>query len=150
MPLPPSVTRVRRNGVEFISDVDRAKYTLTELTRAALRDCGRFLIFKMRDKVRKIANNSLKRSRRVKNAFQFWNRRQETDLIVGIRHDTWYGVEQELGTNGQPKRDILRQTVIENIDELERIQARYLQHIEDDIAARQFIDENAEGDNEDE
>jgi hypothetical protein len=99
----------------------------------------------MRDKVRQIANRSLVRSPRVKNAFQFWNRRREVDLLVGIRHDTWYGVDQELGTHNQPKRDILRQTVMENIDQMQEIQARYLKHIEDDIAARQAIDENAEG-----
>lgn len=150
MPLPPSVTRVNRRGVTLTSEVDRAKYTLAELTRAALRDCGKLIVFQMRNKARQIANRSLTRSKRVKNSFQFWNRRREMDLQVGIRHDTWYGVEQELGTNGQPKRDILRQTVFENIDQMQEIQARYLKHIEDDVAARRYIDEDAEGDNDDE
>lgn len=144
MPLPRSVTRINRNGVRFTSSVNRAEYTLTELTRAALRDIGKLLTFKARDKVRDIANRSMKRSQRVKNAWQYWNRRRSVDLIVGIKHDTWYGVDQELGTNGQPKRDILRKTVFENINVIQEIAAQYLKHIEDEMNAQRMIDENAE------
>lgn len=41
MPLPKSV-KFSRNGVEFLSNCDRIQYTLKELTRAALRDSGKF------------------------------------------------------------------------------------------------------------
>lgn len=144
MPLPKSVVKINRKGVKFESSVNRAEYTLTELTRAALRDIGKLLTFKARDKVRDIANRSMKRSKRVRNAWQFWNRRRSVDLIVGIKHDTWYGVDQELGTDGQPKRDILRKTVFENLQLIREIQARYLKHIEDELQAERHIDENAE------
>jgi hypothetical protein len=144
MPLPRSVVRINRNGVKFTSSVERAEYTLEELTRAALRDIGKLVTFKARDKVRAIANHSMKRSQRVKNAFQSWNRRRETDLQVGIKHETWYGVDQELGLDGQPKRDILRKTVFENIDTIQQISAKYLKHIEDEMTAQRMIDENAE------
>ena len=40
MPLPKSV-KFSKNGVEFLSNCDRIKYTLKELTRAALRDTGK-------------------------------------------------------------------------------------------------------------
>ena len=43
MPVPPSVTRIDKNGVKFISGVDRCSYTLKELVRAALRDVGKFV-----------------------------------------------------------------------------------------------------------
>jgi hypothetical protein len=144
MPLPRSVVRINRNGVKFTSSVERAEYTLEELTRAALRDIGKLVTFKARDKVRAIANHSMKRSQRVKNAFQSWNRRRETDLQVGIKHETWYGVDQELGLDGQPKRDILRKTVFENINVIQEISAKYLKHIEDEMTAQRMIDENAE------
>jgi hypothetical protein len=149
MGLPRTVTRTTKNGVKFTSNVDRANYTLGELTRAALRDIGKFLTRRMHQKIRGIASKSLTRSPRVRNAFQYWNRRRETDLIVGIKHDTWYGVDQELGTDGQPKRDILRSTVIENINIIEQIQAQYLEHIENEMNARRLIDENAEVSNDD-
>ena len=144
MPMPRSVIRVNRNGVRFTSSVERAEYTLEELTRAALRDIGKLITFQARDKVRLIAKGSMKRSKRVKNAFQSWNRRRETDLQVGIKHETWYGVDQELGLDGQPKRDILRKTVFENIDTIQQISAKYLKHIEDEMTAQRMIDENAE------
>ena len=43
MPIPPSVTKVTKDGVEFISSVDRVNYTIKELSRAALRDVGKFV-----------------------------------------------------------------------------------------------------------
>jgi hypothetical protein len=142
--MPRSVTRINRNGVVYTSNVDRAQYTLRELTRAALRDIGKFITYRARGLVRSIAGRALRRSNRPRNAFQYWNRKREVDLVVGIKHDTWYGVDQELGINGQPKRDILRQTVLNNIDTIRDIQAKYLKHIEDEMEAERLIDENAE------
>jgi hypothetical protein len=144
MPLPRSVIRINRGGIQYTSSVLRANYTLQELTRAALRDIGRFIDYKARGDVMNIANRSLRRSKRPKSAYQHWNRKRETDLQVGIKHDTWYGVDQELGLNGQPKRDILRKTVLGHIKEIQEIQAKYLKHIEDEMAAQALIDENAE------
>jgi HK97 gp10 family phage protein len=142
MPMPRSVTRVRRDGVEFVSNVDRAKYTLQELSRAALKDVAKLIRRRMLDKARKMPG--MKRGKRIPNAFQYWVRKQETDLQVGIKHDTWYGVEQELGTSNQPKRSILRDTVYENIDQIRIIQGKYLSAIEDENRARGLIDEGEE------
>ena len=36
MPLPKSVTKIKKDGIEFVSNVDRAQYTIQELSRAAL------------------------------------------------------------------------------------------------------------------
>ena len=44
MPLPPSVTRIKKDGVEFVSSVDRCAYTIRELVRAALRDVGKYVL----------------------------------------------------------------------------------------------------------
>ena len=43
MPLPPSVTRVTKDGLKIVSNVDRCAYTIRELTRAALRDVGKYV-----------------------------------------------------------------------------------------------------------
>lgn len=149
MPLPQSVMKVKKNGIEYTSSVIRAKYTLRELTRAALRDIGKYVSFGCRNIVRTIANRSLRRSYRVK-IYQFWNRKRETDLIVGIKGPEkgtkqWYGIDQELGLNNQPKRDILRNFVFSHIDQIIEIQSKYLKHIEDEMMAQRVIDENAEG-----
>jgi HK97 gp10 family phage protein len=147
MPMPRSVTRVRRDGVEFVSNVDRAKYTIQELSRAALKDTAKLLRRRMLDKARKLPG--MRRGKRIPNTFQYWVRRRETDLQVGIKHDTWYGVEQELGTSKQPKRSIIRDTVYENIDQIRIIQGKYLSAIEDENRALGLIDEDEEvGDDE--
>lgn len=138
----PSPIRIRRDGIEYVSNVERTKYTLLELTRAALKDVARFLRRRMLDKARKMPG--MKKGKRIPNAFQYWVRRKETDLIIGIKHDTWYGADQELGTNGQPKRSVLRQTAYENINEIRKIQGKYLSAIEDENRALGLIDENEE------
>jgi HK97 gp10 family phage protein len=139
MPIP-SPIRIRRNGVEYVSRVDRTKYLLSELTRAALRDVAKFVRKKMMLEAKKQVG--LKRSRRISKAYQYWVRKRETDLQVGIKHNTWYGVDQELGTKNQPKRMILTKSVKENIDEIRRIEGMYLSAIENENRALGLIDED--------
>lgn len=136
--MPKSVTKITKDGVEFTSSVDKAQYTITELSRAALRDSAKFIRRKMNDEVRKLPG--MRRVRRPYRSNQYWVRRRETDLQVGFKHSTWYGVQQELGTEGQPARNILRNSVYENIDEIRRIQSQYLSAITTDSAGG-LIDE---------
>lgn len=142
MPMPRSVTRVRRNGVEFTSNVDRAKYTIQELSRAALKDVAKLIRKRMIEKAKKMPG--LKRNKRIYNSFQYWVRRQEGDLVVGVKHDTWYSTQQELGTSKQPKRSIIRDTVYDNIDQIRIIQGQYLSAIENENRALGLIDEGEE------
>lgn len=139
MAMPKSVTKITKDGVEFTSSVDRAQYTITELSRAALRDSAKFIRRKMNDEVRKLPG--MRRSRRPYRSNQYWVRRRETDLQVGFKHSTWYGVQQELGTEGQPARNILRNSVYENINEIRKIQSQYLSAITTD-SGEGLIDES--------
>ena len=43
MSVPKSVVKVKKNGVEYTSNVDAAQYYIHELNRAALRDVGKFV-----------------------------------------------------------------------------------------------------------
>jgi HK97 gp10 family phage protein len=142
MPMPKSVTKVKRNGVEFTSSVDKAKYTIQELTRAALKDTAKLIRRRILDKARKM--RGMKRGKRIPNAFQTWVRKRENDLIIGVKHDTWYAADQELGTNNQPARHLIRDTVYENIDQIRIIQGQYLSAVEDENRARGLIDEEEE------
>lgn len=142
MPMPRSVVKIKRDGVEFVSSVDRAQYTITELSRAALKDTARFLRRRMIDKLKQL--RGMRRARRPYRSTQYWVRRRETDLLIGIKHDTWYGVDQELGTRNQPKRSIVRDTTFENIDTIRLIQGQYLSAIEDENRALGLIDEAEE------
>lgn len=143
----PSPMKFKKDGVEFTSSVDRCNYTIRELTRAALRDVGRYVVRQCTRKARRL--DGLGRTRYIQKRFQFWVRKQEGDLLVGIHNvmknknpgETWYGMDQELGLNGQPKRAFLHDSVYENIRTIRDIEAQYLSAIEDEQRALALIDE---------
>ena len=142
MPMPKSVTKIKKDGIEFISSVDRANYTIRELTRAALKDVAKLLRKRMIEELKKLPG--MKRHRRIYNSTQYWVRKKECDLQVGVKHDSWYGVNQELGTKGMPKKGVIRETTFKHIDDIRRIEGQYLSAIEDENKALGLIDEEEE------
>jgi len=135
--------KINKKGLQYTSNIDRASYTIKELSRAALRDVARLIKYAIRQKFNELPGMR-KQSKRFKNAFQHWLRKIDGDLQIGIRHNTWYGVDQELGTKNQPKRDILRTSVLENIDNIREIEGKYLSAIENENAALSLINEGEE------
>lgn len=118
MPLPKSV-KFSRNGIEYLSNCDRIQYTLKELTRAALRDTGKYICRQTRRKIRR------KTGRLAKNT-QYWVRSRSGDLQVGFKPGGFYGLYQELGTAYQPKIGALSDSAQDNISEIQKIQHEYL------------------------
>ena len=175
MPLPKSVTKINKDGVKFISNVDRVNYTIRELSRRALMDVGRFIKYECtkkineRPSVEKLKGKRKAESRATRNGplggkrtrfrqvYQYWVRPKETDLKVGLHNTkytnkmTWFGGLAELGLDGHPEKRFLTNTVMENIDTIREIEARYLSAIEDERKALALIEEEEEiGDGEDE
>ena len=151
MPIPKSVTKMKTNKAKdgydltFVSNVDAVNYTIRELIRRANLDVGTF-IAKTANARARAELPVYKQGTRVgtlikKAAFQYWARKDENDLIVGIKHNTWYGVHQELGTNKMPKHGILYNTVKENIDKIREIQGQYLSAINDENQAKRLAEE---------
>lgn len=135
MPIPKSVTKVNKDGsVTFTDNVDAANYLIEELTRAALRDVGKFVCKLTRKAIRR-------RTGRVARNTQYWVRKKECDLLVGFKPGGWYGGYQELGTEKQPKIGALYNTVSDNISQIREIEAQYLSAIEDQITAERLINE---------
>lgn len=145
MSVPKSVVRFRRNGIEYTSSVDKASYTILELTRAALRDVGKYLARTANSAAMKLPG--LKKSRRVRgrtSTFLYnvpWAKTGLPHLEVGVTDDTWYGVEQELGTSQQPKRQILKKSAQDNIAQIVEIESQYLSAMEDEAKALRLISE---------
>lgn len=139
MPMPKSVTKVSKNGITFTSNVDKAQYTIQELSRRALFDVAKFLRKEMIKELKKLPG--MKGSKRIYNSTQYWVRKQEGDLQIGFKHSGWYGMQQELGDRKQPKRSILRNTVYNNIDKIRLIEGQYLSAIEDENRALGLINE---------
>jgi len=134
MPLPKSV-KFSKNGVEFLSNCDRIQYTLKELTRAALRDTGKYVCRETRRKIKR-------RTGRLAKNTQYWVRSKQTtpDLQVGFKPGGFYGLFQEIGTENQPKIGALSDSAQNNIAEIQRIQHEYLSAVGTE-SAEQMIDE---------
>ena len=140
MPMPKRVTKVLKGGIEFTSAVDRAAYTIKELTRAAQLDTAKLVRKRMIEKLKKLIG--MKKSKRVYSGTKYWVRKIESDLQIGFAHDAWYSARSEQGTMNQPARGILKGTVMENIDDIRRIQSQYLSAIEDELKAEALLDES--------
>ena len=146
MSVPKSVVKFDKNGVRYISSVDRVSYTIVELTRAALRDVGKFIVRTANSAAMKLPG--LKKSRRVRgrsSTFLYnvpWAKTGLPHLEIGVKHGTWYGEQQELGTSNQPKRQILRNSTYENISQIIDIESKYLSALENEAEALRLIDES--------
>ena len=134
MPIPPA-EKFTKNGVTYMGNVDRIKYTLNELTRAALKDCGKYIAKKTRQKIKR-------RTGKLARNIQYWVRKRETDLQVGFKPGGFYGMYQELGTSKQPKLGALASTTKEEIAEIIKIQGMYLSAIENEQKALSLLDES--------
>lgn len=149
MPIPKSVVKFSKNGVTFTSSVDRAQYTITELTRAAMRDVGRLITRECAIRVRQISPQ-MRKAKWAPKRYQYWVRKRESDLQVGIENTkygaetAWWADQAELGTNNQPKRGILRGSTYDHISDIRKIEAQYLSAIDDELKAQQLIDEREE------
>lgn len=145
MSVPKSVVRFKKGNVEYISNVDFASYTIVELSRAAMRDAGKFIARTANSEASKL--KGLKKSRRVRgrtSTFLYkvpWAKSGLPHLEVGVTHATWYGEQQELGSSKQPKRGILRNAAHDNIAKIIEIESKYLSALEDEAQALSLIDE---------
>ena len=145
MPVPKSVVKFKGKGVEYTSSVDFASYTIVELTRAALRDVGKFLTRETNRKAMKLKGlGKNNRVRGKKSAFLYvvpWAKKGLPHLEVGITDSTWYGVEQEMGTHRQPKREFLKKSAYENLVTIVEIESQYLSKLKDEAVALRAIKE---------
>ena len=134
MSLPKSV-KFTRNGIEYLSNCDRIQNTIKELTRAALRDTGKYICKMTRKKVRR------KTGRLAKNT-QYWVRsKQETpDLQVGFKPGGFYGLYQEIGTVKYKKIAALSDSTESGVSEIQKIQQQYLSAVGTE-SAESMIDE---------
>ena len=146
MPVPPSVTKIKKDGVEFVSSVDRCSYTMKELCRAALRDVGKFVCKRFRQSY---YSHFKRKKGNVGRFTQYWVKHKYEDypsLQVGIKPNAFYGGFQELGSSKQPKIGLLSNAVQDNIAEIVKIESQYLSALEDEAEALSLIsDDDYEG-----
>ena len=134
MAMPKSVVKSTKNGFEFTDNVDRVQYTMKELIRGALRDCGKYICRETRREVKR-------RTGKLAKNIQYWVRsRQPTpNLQVGMKPSGFYGGFQELGTSKQKKIGALESAVKDNIPMVIQIQSKYLSALESEAKALAFL-----------
>lgn len=130
MPMP-SGARITRDNIEYVNNVEVINYTMKELIRAALRDCGKLWCSRFRAEY----YSKFKRRRgRVGRYTQYWVRsRQEIpDLLIGIKPFAFYGGYQEFGSSKTSRYGLIRKVAEDNIDNFQRLQAQYLSALQND------------------
>lgn len=129
----PKAVKITKNGVEIISNVDRIQYTLKELERAALRDVGKLVCKRSRQKIKR-------RTGRLAKNTQYWVRSKQKipDLQVGFKPGGFYGLYQEIGTNKYPKIGALSDAAKSNIKDIIKIEQQYLSAVGTEEAERKI------------
>lgn len=141
MAVPKSITKISKDGnVIYTQSVDRVNYTIRELTRAALRDVGKFVCKQFRDSY---YARFKRHSGRVGRFTQYWvkYKQKNIELQVGIKPNGFYGGFQELGTSQTPKQALLTHAVQDNIAKIIEIESQYLSALEDEARALSLISE---------
>lgn len=149
MSLPPSVTKINKEGVEFVSSVDRCSYTIKELCRAALRDVGKLVCKRFRQSYYSVFR---RKKGNIGRYTQYWVKHKYEDypnLQVGLKPNAFYGGYQEVGSSKTEKLGLLSNAVQDNIANIIKIESQYLSALEDEAEALSLIsDEDYEGNGE--
>lgn len=136
MPTPKSVVKINKDGVKYESFADQTEYYLFELTRAALRDVGKFVRKMFNQKYYEVFQKKTgKGGKAIK--VKVWSSKNTQYPRVSVgwkkgRADGFYSWFQEVGTKGQnpqTRHGILQKVVSENIDEIIKIEGQYLSGI---------------------
>lgn len=147
MGAPKSVVKIKKDGVEYTSDVDKCEYYIFELCRAALRDSAKFVVKRFRESFystfKKHTGNAGRSTKY--NVYSGKNTkypRVDIGLRSGNSNTGFYAYFQEVGTSKTKRLGLLSKTVEENVDELQKIQAQYLSAMDDELKAKALIDES--------
>lgn len=154
MGAPKSVTKISKNGVEYTSNVDACQYYIFELTRAALRDVGKYLASLYKKSLwatfKKLTGNA---GKGVK--YSVWSSKNTLypRVDVGIKSGVqYYGPFQELGSSKTKRYGILQKEAEDHIAKIVEIESQYLSGLSEEASRlNSLIDENEyEGGDEDE
>ena len=140
MAAPRTVVKIDKQGVHYESGLDQCEYYIHELTRAALRDVGKFVKREFRTRYYSWAKKRSGDAGRATSAKIYSSPYTESPRIeIGLKKgkvDGFYAYFQEFGTsNGIPKLALLQRSVEENIQTIIEIESKYLTGLEGEAEA---------------
>lgn len=150
MSVPRSVVKIKKDGVEYTSNVDRCEYFMFELCRAALRDVGKFVKKRFRESYYSHFKRHTGAAGRATKYKVYSNKNTIYPRIdIGLPHSSrgnsvpgFYGYFQEVGSSKQPRLGLLTNAVQDNVQQIVEIQSQYLSALEDEAKALALIDES--------
>lgn len=141
MSAPKSVTKINKNGVTYTSNVDACQYYIHELSRAALRDVGKFVRTKWREVYYSYFQRHSGDAGKAVNYNVIASKTTTAPRVqVGLKSgkvDGFYAYFQEFGTSKQPRLGLLSSTVEDNIKQIVEIESQYLSALNDGEASAQ-------------
>lgn len=149
MSVPKSVVKLNKNGITYTSSVEKANYYLYELTRAALRDVGRFVRKQFRQTYYQVLRRHTGEGAKAISFVVLSSKNTKYPRVeIGIKHSSpgkevhgFYTYFHEVGTSRHKKQGILSKTVYGNIDKIIEIESQYLSALEDEARALNMISE---------
>lgn len=146
MSAPKSVTKINKNGVTYTSNVDACQYYIHELSRAALRDVGKFVRTKWRQIYYTYFTRRTGDAGKAVNYNVIASKSTTAPRVqVGLKSgkvDGFYAYFQEFGTSKTPRLGLLSSTVEDNIQTIVEIESKYLSALEDEAQALALVDES--------
>lgn len=152
MSVPKSVVKIKKKGIEYVANFDAAEYFLHELSRAALRDVGKFTTRRFREAFYANFKRRTGKAGRATRYEVISNARTTAPRVkIGITNqktEGFYAYFQEFGTSHQKKLGLLTKTVQDNIAEIVKIESMYLSGLSEEAKRLEaMIDErDYEGD----
>lgn len=152
MSAPKSVIKLNKKGIQYTSNVDQCSYYLHELTRAALRDVGKFIARAFRDSYYSVFKKHSGDAGRVTKYEVIASKTTTAPRVrIGLktgRVPGFYGYFQEFGTSKTKKLGLLSKAAENNIAEIIKIESQYLSSLSDEAErlASLVVEDDYEGD----
>lgn len=149
MSAPKTVTKVLKNGVQYTSNVDRASYTIKELSRGALRDVAKFVKKQFNiNYYQTFKKHTGDAGRSLKAVVYSTEKTIYPRVEIGIpkahranKVDGFYSMFQEIGSSKQPRLGLLSHAVQDNVAQIIEIESKYLSALENEAEALKLINE---------
>lgn len=145
MSAPKSVVKVKNGNVEYTSNVDAAQYYIFELSRAALRDVGKFVKAKWKEALYKHFDRKTGNAGKATTYSVVSGKNTKYPRVeIGLKNKTvkgFYSYFQEFGSSQTPKLGLLSNAVEDNIPTIIEIESKYLSGLESEAQALSMISE---------
>ena len=140
MGAPKSVTKIKtKNGkssVEFTDFTDQANYYLFELTRAALRDVGKYVKKEFQNNYYQHFKKHTGEGGKATNFKVLSSKSTQYPRVqIGLKSgktDGFYAYFQEFGSSRTPRLGLLQKTVKNNVAQIVQIESQYLSGLSDE------------------